>query len=83
MIEGDNLILVFKLIFLLGFSFVTVIIIGLHLAWGMLKFICGLGLFFIFPWVFVLAALSGGFALLLWPVTMAAVVFCSIVFNKL
>ena len=41
---------------------VRVISIGIRLAWGVTKFIFGLGLFWFCPLLFVLAVLFGGFS---------------------
>ena len=42
--------------------FVSVISIGIRLAWGTTKFLFGLGLFWFCPLLFVLAVLFGGFS---------------------
>ena len=42
--------------------FVSVISIGIRLAWGATKFFFGLGLFWFCPLLFVLAVLFGGFS---------------------
>ena len=41
---------------------VSVISIGIRLAWGAAKFLFGLGLFWFCPLLFVLAVLFGGFS---------------------
>ena len=41
---------------------VSVISIGIRLAWGVTKFVFGLGLFWFCPLLFVLAVLLGGFS---------------------
>lgn len=38
---------------------VSVVMAGISLAWSLAKFICGLGLFFVCPTVFILAAMLG------------------------
>ena len=42
--------------------FFTVLMAGLRLAWGLTKFIFGLGLFWFSPLLFILAILFGGFS---------------------
>ena len=50
------------ILFLMIMLFFGVVRAGLCLAWGTTKFLCGLGLFWICPLLFVLAVLFGAFS---------------------
>ena len=54
--------LTLSILILMAVLFVSVISIGIRLAWGMAKFFFGLGLFWFCPLIFVLAVLFGGFS---------------------
>ena len=54
---------------------VGVISIGIRLAWGVTKFVFGLGLFWLFPVLFVLVVLFGGFSHLWLPILIAGLLF--------
>ena len=49
------------IILLMLLLFIGVLFIGLRLAWGLVKILFGLGLFWFCPLLFVLAVLLGGF----------------------
>ena len=53
----------------------SVVKIGLKLAWGALKFVFGLGLFFFCPLLFVVAAAMGMFGSMLIPIIIMIVLF--------
>ena len=66
------------LIGMLAFTFAllfSIIGIGIRLAWGATKFICGLGLFWFCPVLFVLAVLMGGFSHMWLPILLAGLIF--------
>ncbi len=50
--------------------FFAVIRVGFRLAWGMTKFLFGLGLFWFCPLLFVLVVLSGGFSHMWLPIVL-------------
>ena len=52
-----------------------VISIGIRLAWGVTKFVFGLGLFWLCPVLFVLVVLLGGFSHLWLPILIAGLLF--------
>lgn len=54
---------------------VGVISIGIRLAWGVTKFVFGLGLFWLCPVLFVLVVLLGGFSHLWLPILIAGLLF--------
>ena len=54
--------LTLSILILMAVLFVSVISIGIRMAWGATKFIFGLGLFWFCPLLFVLAVLFGGFS---------------------
>ena len=54
--------LTLSIMILMVMLFVSVISIGIRLAWGATKFLFGLGLFWFCPLLFVLAVLFGGFS---------------------
>ena len=54
--------LTLSFLILMAVLFVSVISIGIRMAWGATKFIFGLGLFWFCPLLFVLAVLFGGFS---------------------
>ena len=55
--------------------FFSVLKIGLKLAWSVMKFVFGLGLFFFCPLLFVLAAATGMFGSMLIPLIVLIVLF--------
>ena len=55
--------------------FVSVISIGIRLAWGTTKFLFGLGLFWFCPLLFVLAVLLGGFSHTWLPIVIIGLLF--------
>ena len=54
---------------------VSVIIIGIKLAWGVTKFIFGLGLFWLCPLLFILVVLLGGFTHMWLPILIVGLLF--------
>ena len=54
---------------------VSVLVIGVKLAWGVTKFIFGLGLFWLCPLLFVLIVLLGGFAHMWLPILIIGLLF--------
>ena len=54
--------LTLSIMILMVILFASVINIGIRLAWGAMKFLFGLGLFWFCPFLFVLAVLFGGFS---------------------
>ena len=54
--------LTLSIMILMVILFASVISIGIRLAWGAMKFLFGLGLFWFCPLLFVLAVLFGGFS---------------------
>lgn len=54
--------LTLSIMILMVMLFIGVISIGIRLAWGAMKFLFGLGLFWFCPLLFVLAVLFGGFS---------------------
>ena len=64
------MITVFMLLLLFG-----IIGAGLRLAWGMTKFIFGLGLFWVCPLLFIIAVLSGGFTTMWLPIVIVGLLF--------
>ena len=54
---------------------VSVIIIGIKLAWGVTKFILGLGLFWLCPLLFILVVLLGGFTHMWLPILIVGLLF--------
>ena len=54
---------------------VGVISIGIRLAWGVTKFVFGLGLFWLCPVLFVLIVLLGGFSHLWLPILIVGLLF--------
>ena len=54
---------------------VSVIIIGIKLAWGVTKFILGLGLFWLCPLQFILVVLLGGFTHMWLPILIVGLLF--------
>ena len=54
---------------------VGVIMIGIKLAWGVTKFIFGLGLFWLCPLLFVLVVLIGGFSHMWLPILIIGLLF--------
>ena len=54
--------LTLSIMILMVMLFVSVISIGIRLAWGATKFLFGLGLFWFCQLLFVLAVLFGGFS---------------------
>ena len=63
-------IVIFSIMLMLG-----VICIGIRLAWGVAKFIFGLGLFWFCPVLFVLAVLMGGFSHMWLAILIAGLLF--------
>ena len=55
--------------------FAVVVSAGLRLAWGTLKFVFGLGLFWLCPLVFLVAVLLGGFRFLWLPILLVGLLF--------
>ena len=55
--------------------FFSVLKIGLKLAWSVMKFVFGLGLFFFCPLLFVIAAAMGMFGSMLIPLIVLIVLF--------
>ena len=53
----------------------TILYIGIRLAWGVTKFIFGLGLFWLCPVLFVLAVLLGGFSHMWLPILIVGLLF--------
>ena len=64
------IITVFMLMLLFG-----IVGAGLRLAWGMTKFIFGLGLFWVCPLLCIIAVLSGGFATMWLPIVIVGLLF--------
>jgi hypothetical protein len=60
--KEDRTMLTLSILILMAVLFVSVISIGIRMAWGATKFIFGLGLFWFCPLLFVLAVLFGGFS---------------------
>lgn len=48
--------------------FISVVRVGLRLAWGTMKFMFGLGLFWFFPLLFVIAVFFGAFSHMWLPI---------------
>ena len=61
---------VFLFLLLIG-----VIKTGIKLAWGMTKFLFGLGLFWVFPLLFIVVVLFGGFSHLWLPIIIVGLLF--------
>ena len=55
--------------------FFSVLKIGLKLAWSVMKFVFGLGLFFFCPLLFIIAATMGMFGSMLIPIIIMIVLF--------
>ena len=64
------LIMIFMLMLL-----ISIICTGIRLAWGLTKFIFGLGLFWLCPVLFVLIVLLGGFSHLWLPILIVGLLF--------
>ena len=60
--------LIMGMILMMGMLLAGVISLGIRLAWGVTKFVFGLGLFWLCPVLFVLAVLFGGFSHLWVPI---------------
>ncbi|MBR2561452.1 MAG: hypothetical protein IKE31_04800 [Eubacterium sp.] len=60
---------------LMLFLFLGVLVAGIHLAWGITRFLFGLGLFWLCPLLFVLAVLFGGFSHI-WPLILIIGLLC-------
>ena len=60
---------------LLLMIFAGVISIGIRLAWGLTKFLFGLGLFWFCPALFILAVLFGWFSHLWLPILVIGLLF--------
>ena len=71
-IKEDKYMLGAIILIILLFSVVK---IGLKLAWGALKFVFGLGLFFFCPLLFIIAAAMGMFGSMLIPIIIMIVLF--------
>jgi len=54
---------------------ISVISVGVRLAWGAAKFVFGLGLFWFCPMLFVLVILLGGFSHLWLPILIVGLLF--------
>ena len=52
-----------------------VISLAVRLAWGLTKFVFGLGLFFICPVLFLVAVLLGGFSTMWLPILVLGLLF--------
>ena len=63
-------ITVFMIILLLG-----IVSLAVRLSWGILKFVFGLGLFWICPLLFVLAAMFGLFSHMWLPILIVGLLF--------
>ena len=55
--------------------FFGVVRAGIRLAWGVMKFVFGLGLFWLCPLLFVLAVLFGGFSHMWLPILIIGLLF--------
>ena len=55
--------------------FFSVVRAGIRLAWGVMKFVFGLGLFWLCPLLFVLAVLFGGFSHMWLPILIIGLLF--------
>lgn len=67
--------MLFMLIMLMVMVLVGIIKLSLSLAWGLTKFIFGLGLFLICPLIFILAVLLGAFSQLWLPILIIGLIF--------
>ena len=70
-----SLIASVAIIFLMISLLFGVICVGLRLAWGLTKFIFGLGLFWLCPVMFVLIVLLGSFSHLWFPILLVGLFF--------
>ena len=52
-----------------------IVSLGIRLAWGVTKFVFGLGLFCVCPLLFVLAVLLGGFSSMWLPILIVGLLF--------
>ena len=71
----SSLIVSVATIFIMISLLFGIICVGLRLAWGVNKFIFGLGLFWLCPMMFVLVVLLGGFSHLWFPILLAGLFF--------
>ena len=55
--------------------FFSVVRAGIRLAWGVMKFVFGLGLFWLCPLLFVLAVLFGGFSHMWLPILIIGLLY--------
>ena len=60
--------LIMNVIILMVMLLIGVISLGIRLAWGVAKFVFGLGLFWLCPVLFVMAVLLGGFSHMWLPI---------------
>ena len=67
--------LTLSILILMAVLFVSVISIGIRMAWGATKFIFGLGLFWFCPLLFVLAVLFGLFSHMWLPILIVGLLF--------
>jgi hypothetical protein len=67
--------LMFTVMILAVMLFVSVIRFGLRLAWGTMKFVFGLGLFWLCPVLFIIAVLLGGFSHMWLPILIVGLLF--------
>lgn len=69
------------IILLMLILFIGVLFIGLRLAWGLVKILFGLGLFWFCPLLFVLAVLLGGFPHI-WLLILIIALICGCGFTR-
>ena len=67
--------LIMSTMILTAILLISVIGLGIRLAWGAAKFVFGLGLFWLCPILFVMAVMLGGFAHLWLPILIVGLLF--------